>query len=392
MIPSLTNSTNKSKRNNNKSNTRNRNNNKSKTRNRSNNRSNNRSKTRSRSNNRSNNRSKTRSRSNNRKEFRITSTEFKQAMQTVTDQCYEYNQVNGGILKLTAKDVPMKTLVSYYLLPNDIDKFKADMIKYPEYGYLYVYGYDKTNNMVMGIFGFNPNEFALGHTICAEMMEEDLGDTFEVVLSGTILIKDAKIFMNDESGHYNDYILPLLNKNIPNFDILKYYNKYISKNINTLLDTQTNIIFKSYLDDGSFDFSYNNRIVENRLYDRICKTKADFNIYESVKNCRSETNPIGKYCDKGNYKKMESIISEKIMAKYNSYDVNLLKLIQKLYDNNSLFEDKDLMELNKKVLGKVCAINATSRNAYIRILKSTLNLKNHLHLIQKIINKKSSLS
>ena len=123
MIPSLTNSTNKSKRNN-----------KSKTRSR-----NNKSKTRSRN----NNKSKTRSRSNNRKEFRITSTEFKQAMQTVTDQCYEYNQVNGGILKLTAKDVPMKTLVSYYLLPNDIDKFKADMIKYPEYGYLYVYGYDK---------------------------------------------------------------------------------------------------------------------------------------------------------------------------------------------------------------------------------------------------------
>ena len=318
-------------------------------------------------------------------------------MQTVTDQCYEYNQVNGGILKLTAKDgVPMKTLVSYYLLPNDIEKFKKDMIKYPEYGYLYVYGYDKNNNMVMGIVGSNLKDFALGHTICAEMMEEDLGDTFEVVLSGTILTKNKTIFMNDASGHYYDYIYPKLIKYFPNFDILKYYNKYISKNIKTLLDTQTNIIFKSYLDDGSFDYSYN-KIEEIRLHDRICTANADFNIYDSEENCRNGTDPIGKFCDKSKYKKMESIISEKIMAKYNSYDVNLLKLIQKLYDNNSLFENKDLMELNKKVLGKVYAINATSRNAYIRILKSTLNLKNHLHLIQKIINqkiinKKSSLS
>jgi len=318
-------------------------------------------------------------------------------MQTVTDQCYEYNQVNGGILKLTAKDgVPMKTLVSYYLLPNDIEKFKKDMIKYPEYGYLYVYGYDKNNNMVMGIVGSNLKDFALGHTICAEMMEEDLGDTFEVVLSGTILTKNKTIFMNDASGHYYDYIYPKLIKYFPNFDILKYYNKYISKNIKTLLDTQTNIIFKSYLDDGSFDYSYN-KIEEIRLHDRICTANADFNIYDSEENCRNGTDPIGKFCDKSKYKSIEDKISNKITAKYNSYDVKLLKLIQKIYLDTDNLEDNELMELNRKIRGKVTPFTNDSRRAIISLIKRKLNLKNHLHLIQKIINqkiinKKSSLS
>ena len=370
---------------------------KSKTRNRSN-KINNETKTRNISNKRKINKSNTRNRSNNRKEVRITSPYFKQEMQYVQDRCYDYRGVKGGILKLSANDIPMKTLVSYYLLPKDIDKFKADMITYPEYGYLYVYGYDKTNNIVMGIVGFNPHEFANGHTMCAKMMEEDLGDTFYVVLSGTIFTKDKKIFMNDESGHYHEYILPFLQKINPNFDILKYYNKYISKNINTLLDTQTNIIFKSYEKEGSFEkkFSYDNIIVENRFYDRICKNKtktgADFNIYDSVKNCSSDTDPIGKYCDKGTYQKTEIIIAEKIMAKYNSYDVNILKLIQTLYDNNNVIENTELVELYKIVKGRTVSINTVGRTAVINVLKSNLNLKNHLHIIQKLINQKTVLS
>ena len=325
-----------------------------------------RSSIKSKSVSRSSSKSKSSSSSSNSKPVYISSKGFMSNFQNQEkDTCFELTHKDLNAYVRIKKELPVDITTEFYFLPDDINDFTKNTNKGPV-SFLYLYGFKTGKGPFVGLLRMNPNDFLNGHTVCAKFMEERLGNThFNAVLSGHLIVNDKTITMNDNSGHYYEYIYNKIILKYPNFNILSYFTEFILSNIVRIFPDYE-IIFKSYVESGQLPHDNNN--IETRFYKQLCNTDNNLNIYKDREDCNVEKDIIGLYCNRDEYSKYKQTKNDIVKAELKQYSKPTLTLLHNLYSNKEL-TNKDIRELYKGLFGKIVNIGPTTKGIYVNKIK-----------------------
>jgi len=300
--------------------------------------------------------------------YSVLSTKYNDGQSQAT-ACYPYQT---GYVRYV-KDHPLEQLTSLFVLPEDYSSLQKSIAEYPRYGYLYVYGHvDTPDKPILGLFGFNPSEFGIGHGILATHMTDKLG-VFHIVMSGVIYIDGKDAYINDQSGHFDEYFnKQLLEKYGDDFDITAYAEKYVVPNVSKLIGRD--IAFMPYMIDGDtqeFDFDSDLPAVEEQRFRKhVCSQGIDFNVYPDHKQCKDSKNKGLSYCT-AKAEDIMTMVIEHREKKLMSYEPNIRQLLTKLQSSPDTVTDTELRTLNKSIMNKTTPIMKSTRKIVIRlILKS----------------------